>query len=381
MEVAARRAVMTGLTQLSGKIAEYNAEKLGTEYFEVEWHAGARPTHTIWQGRVWSQQQLYDVCGLGTVIGLCGANCYHTYFPFVPGVSVRTYTDDWLDEQNWKESEPTEFRGKEYTLYEAKQRQRQMETAMRAQREKVQMLQGGDADPDDVMLAKCKYQGQLDEYARFSKQMGLKQERERIYIDGRWRVAPGRIDKKLNVVNTMKISVPRDAYKIKGMTSEAKHEIEAAINNLKKEYDIRLDLIEVAKMEVGDIFGAAPYLDDRGKLRFALVINEDIDYNVVKKKIQRRYDKGRFAGKSIEDYIAHEMAHIMTYQDCKNEAEFRTRQRIVERQFMQGISQYADKTGKGEESLAEAFVRYRNKEKIPIRAELLIRSYIERWKK
>ena len=64
---------MTGLTQLSGKIAEYNAEKLGTEYFEVEWHAGARPTHTIWQGRVWSQQQLYDVCGLGTVIGLCGA--------------------------------------------------------------------------------------------------------------------------------------------------------------------------------------------------------------------------------------------------------------------------------------------------------------------
>ena len=96
--------------------------------------------------------------------------------------------------------------------------------------------------------------------------------RDRIYIDGRWRVAPGRIDKKLNVVNTMKISVPRDAYKIKGMTSEAKHEIEAAINNLKKEYDIRLDLIEVAKMEVGDIFGAAPYLDDRGKLRFALVI-------------------------------------------------------------------------------------------------------------
>jgi len=192
-----RRAVMTGLTWLSGKIAEYNAEKLGTEYFEMEWHAGARPTHTIWQGRVWSQQQLYDVCGLGTVTGLCGANCYHTYFPFVPGVSVRTYTDDWLDEQNRKESEPTEFRGKEYTLYEAKQRQRQMETAMRAQREKVQLLQKGGADPDDVMLAKCKYQGQLDEYARFSNKMGLKQERERIYLDMKGRVAPGKISRKM----------------------------------------------------------------------------------------------------------------------------------------------------------------------------------------
>ena len=189
IEVAARRAVMTGLTQLSGKIAEYNAEKLGTEYFEVEWHAGARPTHTVWQGRVWSQQQLYDVCGLGTVTGLCGANCYHPYFPFVPGVSVRTYTDDWLDEQNRKESEPTEFRGKEYTLYEAKQRQRQMETAMRAQREKVQLLQKGGADPQEVMLQKAKYQGQLNEYAVFSRKMGLKEERERIYIDGRGRVA------------------------------------------------------------------------------------------------------------------------------------------------------------------------------------------------
>ena len=189
IEVAARRAVMTGLTQLSGKIAEYNAEKLGTEYFEVEWHAGARPTHTIWQGRVWSQQQLYDVCGLGTVTGLCGANCYHTYFPFVPGVSVRTYTDDWLDEQNRKESEPTKFRGKEYTLYEAKQRQRQMETAMRAQREKVQLLQKGGADPQEVMLQKAKYQGQLNEYAVFSRKMGLKEERERIYIDGRGRIS------------------------------------------------------------------------------------------------------------------------------------------------------------------------------------------------
>lgn len=189
VEVAARRAVMTGLTQLSGKIAEYNAEKLGTEYFEVEWHAGARPTHTIWQGRVWSQQQLYDVCGLGTVTGLCGANCYHPYFPFVPGVSVRTYTDDWLDEQNRKESEPTEFRGKEYTLYEAKQRQRQMETAMRAQREKVQLLQKGGADPQEVMLQKAKYQGQLNEYAVFSRKMGLREERERIYIDGRGRIS------------------------------------------------------------------------------------------------------------------------------------------------------------------------------------------------
>ena len=189
VDVAARRAVMTAVSQITGKISEYNAQKLGTEYFEVEWHAGARPTHAVWQGRVWSKEQLYSVCGLGTVTGLLGANCYHTYYPFFPGISQRNWSDDWLEEQNRKEAEPKSFDGKEYTLYEAKQRQRQMETAMRAQREKVRLLQHGGADQDEIILHKAKYQGQLNEYSRFCRKMSLTEERERIYLDMRGKVA------------------------------------------------------------------------------------------------------------------------------------------------------------------------------------------------
>lgn len=189
VNVAARMAVMTAVSQITGKISEYNAQKLGTEYFEVEWHAGARPTHAVWQGRVWSKEQLYSVCGLGTVTGLLGANCYHTYYPFFPGISERNWSDEWLDAKNREESEPKEFNGKRYTLYEAKQRQRQMETAMRAQREKVKLLQAGGADKDEVILHKAKYQGQLNEYSRFCRKMSLTEERERIYLDMRGRVA------------------------------------------------------------------------------------------------------------------------------------------------------------------------------------------------
>ena len=72
-----------------------------------------------------------------------------------------------MEKQNRKENDPKEFRGKAYTLYEAKQRQ--METAMRAQCEKIRLLQHGGADPDEVMLQKAKYQGQLNEYAAFSR--------------------------------------------------------------------------------------------------------------------------------------------------------------------------------------------------------------------
>lgn len=190
--VAARRAVLTGLSQMTAKINEYNAEKLGTEFFEIDRHDGARPTHRPWQGKVWSKEQLVSVCGLGTVTGLNGANCYHVYFPFIPGVSERNYTDEELKRLDALEDEKKPFKGKEYNAYEARQKQRQMETAMRAQRTKVRGLERGGADSEDITIAKARYQGQMAEYKAFSDAMGIKPQMNRVYIDGLGRVAPGR---------------------------------------------------------------------------------------------------------------------------------------------------------------------------------------------
>ena len=186
--VAARRAILTGVSQLSARINEKIAKDLGTDTYEVTWHAGHRPSHW-WGGNVYTKQELQDICHLGDVDGLCGANCRHSYLAFIPGYSVRTYTDDQLRELEAKEQQTKIYNGKEYTPYQASQAQRQMETKMRAQREKIQLLKEGGADPDDVMLAKAKYQGMLDQYAVFSKKMGIPQQRERIYYDLRGRVA------------------------------------------------------------------------------------------------------------------------------------------------------------------------------------------------
>ena len=167
-----------------------NGQALGTDKFEVDWHPGARPDHAAWQGRVWTRQQLVEVCGLGTGAGLLGWNCRHTYYPFIEGISVRNHSDEWLEEMDRKEAQRVPFRGKEYNAYEATQKQRQMETAMRAQREKAQLLKQGDADPDEVIFARCKYQAQLDEYKEFCRKMNLPEQRERIYYDLHGRVAP-----------------------------------------------------------------------------------------------------------------------------------------------------------------------------------------------
>ncbi len=191
-DVAARRSILTGVAQITAEVNERNAEELGTDYFEVDWHPAARPDHQAWQGKVYSREELVSVCGLGSKTGLCGINCRHVYYPFVPGVSERMYTDEWLEEQNRKEAETKEWHGKKLNAYEQTQQQRKMETAMRAQREKVRGFQEAGVDNDEITIAKCKYQAQLDEYKQFSKKMGLPEQRERIYQDMRGRVAPSK---------------------------------------------------------------------------------------------------------------------------------------------------------------------------------------------
>lgn len=184
VDVTARRAVLTGFRQVQGRINEQVANDLGTDSYEVTWHAGARPTHQPWQGRVYTYRQLQDVCGLGTVTGLHGANCYHDYNAFIPGVSVRIYTDEWLDEQNRRENMPKTYNGKEYTTYEALQQQRKMETTMRKYRQDIKLLQEGGGSDEEIMLKSARYQGKMQEYKAFSKAMGLPEQKSRIYQDG-----------------------------------------------------------------------------------------------------------------------------------------------------------------------------------------------------
>ena len=187
--VAVRCAVMAGITQLSGEINEMIAKDLGTDQYEVTYNSGHRPSHW-WGGQVYSYQDLQSVCGLGTGNGLCGWNCRHSYFAFVPGVSVRTYTDQQLKELEEKEQTVIIYQNKGYNRYQASQAQRQMETKMRSQRAFAKALQRGGADQDDVMAAKTRYLHTLHQYQVFSKKMKLPEQMERVYMDGLGRAAP-----------------------------------------------------------------------------------------------------------------------------------------------------------------------------------------------
>ena len=210
VDVAARMCIMTGMNQVQSKMNEEVAKELGTEYFEVSWHGGARPSHQVWQGKVYSRQELESVCGLGSPGGLCGVNCYHNYDPYIPGVSVRTYTDDWLEKMNQQENEPKPYQGKEYTTYEALQEQRRLERLMRKQRQDIRLFQSGEGDKDDILAAQSRYRITMDDYAKFSRAMKLPQQKDRIYQDGL-----GRIGRRSNMASVSdKIEWPSKGQKI-----------------------------------------------------------------------------------------------------------------------------------------------------------------------
>ncbi len=176
----------------------------------------------------------------------------------------------------------------------------------------------------------------------------------------------------------LKSKFPDSIYRVKGVTDDVKDELETALMKLKSEYDIKLDSISVEKAGPKDIF-VTGYHDGV----MSMVVNESADFDEVIKKMQARYETGYFAGKDLEDYLAHEMAHVMLYQDCKTDAEYTAKYGQVETLYdsIKGISKYADKKRSGNEALAEAFVRVRNKEDVSQITSVLVRSYFERWKK
>lgn len=188
IESATRTALMTGFSQITRYMNEQAAGDLGTDDYETSYHMGARASHQWWQGKVYSYQELILICGLGTVTGICGANCYHWYEPFINGVSVRNYTDDQLDAMIREENHPKRYNGKKYTTYQALQKQRRMELLMRKQRQDIVLLKEGEGSELDILAAQTQYRSTMQEYAEFSEAMRLPQQRERVYMDGLGRV-------------------------------------------------------------------------------------------------------------------------------------------------------------------------------------------------
>ena len=199
IDVAARRAVMTGVAQICDKYSDQSAEYLDTRYFEVTAHSGARDkpgpspwsSHKDWQGKIYYKSEneepdplgqykdLVETTGYGYVDGLAGANCRHYKHAYIPDVMEPTYTEEQLEHID--DGLGCEFDGKKYTAYEATQMQRRLERSIRKQK-RLKNAYKASGLKDEETAAAAKLRRLNTKYHDFSKAAGLPEQPERTRV-------------------------------------------------------------------------------------------------------------------------------------------------------------------------------------------------------
>ena len=175
LEVAARRAVLTGVNQTAGKLQEARMDEMNVEFVETSAHGGARPSHAEWQGRRFHRGGAVDylgkhypdfeqATGYGTGAGLCGWNCRHTFFAVFPELGdPPTWTEESLQELNARN---IEYNGKKYTQYEISQMQRARERNVRKWKKRYLAESAAGSDTTDSAVRLKAARQSLSEFAK-----------------------------------------------------------------------------------------------------------------------------------------------------------------------------------------------------------------------
>lgn len=226
LEAAVRRCVMGGLGLMQERISQMNHDEMGANGWEISAHSASAPDHEPIQGKQYSDAE-YETLNNSLKRRIGTLNCGHAAFPIILGVSIPVYSPEELEEMRRKNAEGVTYQGRHYSMYEATQKQRQLERTIRKQRRRILVDDAaGDAEKlqtDQIRLVRLE-----DEYQRFSKAAGLRTQSARLettgFGPGRARAAKkagsldfapssGAVAATATKTNAKKKSVPKDVTK------------------------------------------------------------------------------------------------------------------------------------------------------------------------
>lgn len=188
LEVAARRAVLTGVNQTAGKLQLARMDEMGAEFVETSAHGGARPSHAEWQGRRFHRggpvdyngrhyPDFEETTGYGTGAGLCGWNCRHSFWPCYPDLGdPPTWTGESLRQLNARD---IECNGKLYTRYEISQMQRARERNVRRCKKRYLAEDAAGLDTTDSAV---RLKAARQSLAQFAKDTGSRVDSARVSV-------------------------------------------------------------------------------------------------------------------------------------------------------------------------------------------------------
>jgi hypothetical protein len=163
-----RRAVVTGINQTTAQLQLDRLDAVGWDLVEVTSHAGSRPSHAQWQGKIFSRNGTSKQYGdfvsstnYGAVDGLCGANCRHNFYPFLEGVSEKAF-DQYVTPRKAGET-PQQANDR---VYEESQTQRYIERQIRSWKRQGDALASAGLDNSKEVAKVAEWQGKMRQHIK-----------------------------------------------------------------------------------------------------------------------------------------------------------------------------------------------------------------------
>lgn len=181
LEAAVRRNVMGGLGLMQEQISQRTHDDLGCDGWEIDAHNCSAPDHEPIQGKQYSDAA-YKRLNNSLQRRIGTLNCGHSAHPIIMG-SPPQYSPGELEQMRTANEDGIMYEGRHYTGYEATQRQRNIESAMRRQKRRI-LVDEATGDSEKLQADQIRLQLQRQEYARFSKAAKLRTQGERAETTG-----------------------------------------------------------------------------------------------------------------------------------------------------------------------------------------------------
>lgn len=180
VEAAVRRNIMGSLGLMQEQISQQNHDDFGCDGWEISAHAASAPDHEPIQGRQYSDED-YSALNASLARRIGTLNCGHAAFPIIMGISKPQYTDEQLRKFREDNAAGIIYQGRHYSVYEATQKQRQIERTIRKQKNRI-LVDEAVGDKEKLQTDQIRLVRLQEEYKQFSAAAGLRTQFERAEV-------------------------------------------------------------------------------------------------------------------------------------------------------------------------------------------------------
>lgn len=391
LDVAVRRNVMTGIGQTTGQICLANAHELGCDLMEITAHAGARPSHSYWQGQVVSLSgrkgylSLSDI-GYGSGDGFKGWNCRHDWYPYFGG--TRMYDEEKLKQMDAKNIEYPD--GSMHTLYEAEQKQRAYERKIRESKRILAAYDESIKNADDEAIKKAyqnifnkesvKLKRREAELNNFCDKTGLLKRSDRVqkYGFGRSTAQKAVQANKKAVAKNAKKSIIKsldiDDFMLMSGSHQILPEVADVISSVINEYEKKgeIFIFDMSFGEFLDPITGRPALLQIDMNKYGLLVinvNDSLLGNKTLNEVDEMIKNIKInLPENLKEAVIHECGHAKAYKG-KTAKEIELMNNDIKDKGVEGISEIAK--ADGAECIAEVEVLLSRNSHIPQKAKEL----------